>query len=99
MLEMGISAVIIMDEKKRDLEQEGLEIYLLHYLLAAGEWLFLSGVLFSLFSIALMRVSIIAGSIAACAAVILLLSAVSYPFAAWMARASARIGTRFRMKR
>lgn len=78
---------------KRDLDREGLEVYMLHILLATRQYFLFLGLLLMVFAASTFRFSTLIGSIAFLVAVVVLLLAVSFKFAVWTARAGAWLGT------
>lgn len=79
---------------KRDLDREGLEVYLVYLLMAARSWLAAGGALLTVYAAALSRISTLAASIAFGFSLLLFMMAVSFKFVQWIAHFAAWIGTR-----
>jgi hypothetical protein len=81
------------NKSKRDLDREGLEIYLVHFLMAARPWFIVSGSLLLVYGAAISRISSLTAIIALGLAALLFLTAVSFEFLLWIAKVGAWIGS------
>ena len=82
-----------MSQKRRNLDREGLEVYLLNLLLAYRPLFQISGLVCLIFSVAMFSISPITGSLPFIAAVILLLISYSYQATLYLAKLGAWLGT------
>ena len=83
--------------KRRNLDREGLEVYLLYVLLAYRPLFLLAGLLLFVYGIAIFMASSVIGGIAVDLAILIILPAFSYPVCLALARLGAWLGT-LRMK-
>ena len=79
--------------KRRNLDREGLEIYLLNLLLAYRPILQISGLLFLITSVVALALSPIGGSIALGVAILLVTLSYSYQATLYLAKVGAWLGT------
>ena len=82
--------------KRRKLDRDGLEVYLLNLLLAYRPLLFVCGIFLLFYAIGMMTSTPLASLIALLCSVILLLMCYSYPLTLKIARLGAWIGTRWK---
>ena len=78
--------------KNRNLDREGLEVYLLHFLLASRQYFLLFG-LMMMFVAYSFRFSTLVGSLGFLFAVLILLLTVSFPFVSLIAKIGVWVGT------
>ena len=79
--------------KRRNLDREGLEVYLLNLLLAYRPMLQISGLLFLVFSVVALSLSPIVGSIALGMGIFLVTLTNSYQVTLYLAKLGAWLGT------
>lgn len=81
------------NKSKRDLDREDLEIYLVHFLMAARPWFIVAGSLLLVNGAAISRISSLAAIIALSLAAPLFLTAVSFEYLSWIAKVCAWFGS------
>ena len=82
-----------MKKPRRNLDREGLEVYLLHLLLAYRHLLQISGLLLLVYAVLAASASLVVGGIALSVALFLLLCANWYPAVQGLAKFGAWLGT------
>lgn len=80
-------------KQRRNLDREGLEVYLLNLFLAYRPLLQISGLLLLVYAILALTTTVIVGSVALVAAIFLVILANSYQAIQYMAKIGAWVGT------
>ena len=79
--------------KRRDLDREGLEVYLLYLILGYRPIFRLASLLFLVYAVVVFGYSPLVGSVALGLAIFLVLLTTSFPLAHWVAKLGAWAGT------